>query len=263
VGAFPEPSLRRPAGDVAGPHRDAAAACFAAVAVIAVGAALVAVRGEVAQAVVALVLALAVLVAGLIGGGVAGLSAALAATVSFNFFHTEPYLSLRIDKADDVWTTFTLLAIGIVAGVSSDAALRWRRRTSRAATELAALERIVDVLDAGGRREQAVAEASALIGDLLGLDDATFRAGAEAPSGTAVLSDHGSLLGVHDHTFMGDALAIPDSGVAVPVRFRGRSYGFVCGRPAEPAGVALDRRRAAIVVAAVLGAALSVDLGAS
>jgi hypothetical protein len=263
VGSSLEPSLRRPASDVAGPHRDIAAACFAAVAVIAVGAALVVVRGDVAQAVVALILALAVLVAGLIGGGVAGISAALAATLSFNFFHTEPYLSLRIDKGDDVWTTFTLLAIGIVAGVASDATFRWRRRTLRAATELAALERVVELLGSGGRSEQAVVEASAVIGDLLGLDDAAFRPGPEPPSGATILSEHGSLLGVHDHAFVGDALAIPDRGVAVPVRFGDREFGFVCGRPAEPAGVALDRRRAAIAVAAVLGVALSGDLGAS
>jgi K+-sensing histidine kinase KdpD len=246
---------------VAEPGRDLAAGCFAAVALVAVGAALVVVRDVVGQAVVALLLALAVVVAGVIGGRVAGISAAVAATLSFNFFHTEPYLSLRIDKGDDVWATFTLLAIGIVAGLASDATYRWRQRASRLSTELVALERVVDQLSSAARGAETVAGIALVVGDLLGLEDASFVPGAAAPEHATVLSEHGSFDGIRDHVYIGTDLALPADGVAVPVRFRGESYGFVCGRPAEPAGVSLDRRRAAVAVAALLGAALSGELG--
>ena len=40
----------------------------------------------------------------------------MSAALSFNFFHTVPYLTLEIDSADDVETTLLLLAVGLAVG---------------------------------------------------------------------------------------------------------------------------------------------------
>ena len=89
--------------------RDDTAAVLAIIVTIGVAAALVVIRGEVDNSVTVLVLAAVVSACGLLGGWRAGATGAIAAAVSFNFFHTEPYLSLRIHDADDVLTTFALL----------------------------------------------------------------------------------------------------------------------------------------------------------
>src|SRR5437588_9726283 len=78
---------------------------------IAVASALVAVRGHVASANVALLLGVVVVVAGSFGGRAAGAVAALTAAASYDFFHTKPYLSLLIHDADDVEMTALLLVL--------------------------------------------------------------------------------------------------------------------------------------------------------
>ena len=80
---------------------------------ICVAAALVAVRDHLLNANVALILVLVVILAAVGGGRSAGAAAAVSAALSFNFFHTMPYLTLEIDSADDVETTLLLLAVGL------------------------------------------------------------------------------------------------------------------------------------------------------
>ena len=83
---------------------------------IVVAAALVALRDHLLNANVALVLVLVVVLAAVGGGRSAGAVAAVSAALSFNFFHTVPYLTLEIDSADDVETTLLLLAVGLAVG---------------------------------------------------------------------------------------------------------------------------------------------------
>ena len=64
----------------------------------------------------ALVLMIVVVAVAALGGRAAGIITALIAVVSFDFFHTEPYLSLAIDSRDDVETTLLLLVAGVLVG---------------------------------------------------------------------------------------------------------------------------------------------------
>ena len=70
-----------------------------------VAAALVGVRDNLDNANVALILMTIVVLAAIVGGRVAGLSAALTSSLSFNFFHTAPYQSLRINRGNDMITS--------------------------------------------------------------------------------------------------------------------------------------------------------------
>ncbi len=63
---------------------------------VAVAAAFVAVREELGSANAALILMLVVIGAAAVGGRFSGATAAVMAALSFNFFYTEPYITLRI-----------------------------------------------------------------------------------------------------------------------------------------------------------------------
>jgi len=241
---------------VASSRRDIDGLAFGAAGLIGLGAVLVLIRGSVSPAVIALILSCAVVVVGQVGGAVAGLGAAVAATLSFNFFHTRPYLSLRIHDADDVWTTATLLAVGLIAGAGGDLVSRWRHRAGRALDELAAIERVGEAL-ADSPPVDVVQTASEMVRDLLGLDDCVFVSAGALPVGREVLGPHGALAAVRRRVFRGEGFELPPAGVAVPVRLGGEVIGYLHGVPRPDLGVSIDRRRAAVTIGAMLAAAIS------
>src|SRR5437016_3989192 len=69
-------------------------------------------------------LVLPVLIAAVLGGRVAGAAGAVVAALSFDFFFTKPYLSLRIASDNDVASFVVLL---IVALISAEVGIRARR----------------------------------------------------------------------------------------------------------------------------------------
>lgn len=98
---------------------------------------------------VALMLLIAVVCAALIGGRPAGVLAAVAATASFNFFHVEPYLTLRVHDDRDVLSMLVLFAAALLFGEISTR-LRAREEESRqVANQLTGLSHLVGQL-AGG-----------------------------------------------------------------------------------------------------------------
>lgn len=231
------------------------AAAFGGLALIALAATLVAIRGHVDTAVVALVLGCAVAVAGQIGGRHAGVAAAIAAAVGFNFFHTQPYLSLRIHGADDVWTTAILLVVGLVTGLGSDLASRWRRHARRADDELAALERFIDVAIDGSGDDVELA-ATTEVRRLLGLSACSYVSG-PVPPALPVVTRRGALPDGEQLAFVGDGFVLPPEGLALRVVGGGRPLGYLMCSPGPTVGVPLDRRRAAASIAGVLGAVLA------
>ena len=82
----------------------------------AVASGMVALRGVLRPEVTAVALALVVAMAARAGGQAAGASAALMSALSFDFFHTEPYLSLKISDPSDLLVTVLLLALGLALG---------------------------------------------------------------------------------------------------------------------------------------------------
>ena len=90
--------------------------CAAAVVIIFVAGLLVAVRDTIGNTNVALILVVFVVAAAVFGGRLAGFTAAAVAAISFNFFHTQPYLTLRIKEGQDIVTVLLLLVVGLVVG---------------------------------------------------------------------------------------------------------------------------------------------------
>ena len=65
---------------------------------------------------VALVLMVVVVLGAAAGGRAAGAVSAGAAALSFDFFQTQPYHSLRIGSRDDIETAVLLLVAGLIVG---------------------------------------------------------------------------------------------------------------------------------------------------
>src|SRR5947207_715063 len=77
---------------------------------------LVIVRDHIAGSNAALVFVIVVVLAAALGGRWAGFTAAVISAMSYDFFLTRPYGSLKIDELEDIVATVLLLAVGLIVG---------------------------------------------------------------------------------------------------------------------------------------------------
>jgi K+-sensing histidine kinase KdpD len=107
---------------------------------------------------VALGYLLVVVVAAAVGGRAAGLISALSAALSYDFFLTTPYHSLRIDSVAQVITVALLFGTGLVASLAG----RARRRQTVEADTQAGMIRLLNTVTraaaAGENSDQLAAE---------------------------------------------------------------------------------------------------------
>ena len=144
---------------------------------IAVAAGLVSVRGHLLNANVALVLVLVVVLAAVGGGRTAGAVAAVSAALSFNFFHTVPYLTLEIDSADDVETTLLLLAVGLAVGQLSSVRRHPMRTGETLSEEIRRIHRVATVGEPGRHTSaDMIMAAQVELSELLDLRSCQFEA---------------------------------------------------------------------------------------
>jgi hypothetical protein len=211
------------------------------------------VRDSFGVANVALVLSGVVVVASL-AGRAAGLTTAVIAALSYNFFHTKPYHSLRIDAWRDIATVALLVVIGVI--VSEMAA--WRRRAVTAAglrlQAARALERVAAKLAAAAPAEEVWDEVRAAMIGTLDLADCRYEPGT-APS-VALLPRTGSLFG-ESMRWGGSGFELPRTGAAIAVSYAGTTFGHIVLVPAEGVGSTRDIRQAAVALADEYAVALS------
>ena len=226
----------------------------------AIGAAgvLVSVRGTIDNTNIALIMVVVVVAAAAVGGRAAGAVTAVVATMAFDFFHTEPYLSLSIESADDVETTILLLLIGLLVGQL--ALIGWRRQedASEGRSEVERLYRVAEQAAEGGATQDLIAAVRAELGDLLSLADCTYHPG-PPPTELAALSPRGWVDVGPVHRSTDDGPVLPASGFTIPMRSRGVVVGHLVCLPVAGAGVSFERRRVAVAVADTLAMVLAVD----
>jgi hypothetical protein len=225
---------------------------------IVVGCALVAVRGDVVTANLALVMVLTVVVAAGIGGRGPGAFAAVIATMSFDFFLTRPYLSLKIDRAADVETTFALLLIGLAVGQVAVTARRARGQARRGTDEIARLHRVAELAASGAEVDDVVLAVEAELCGLLGLRECRFER-TDADTSLPKLERTGAVTGVQIRYFVGRDFALPPQGLQLDVLGRGRRLGHLVLDPEPGHGASLEERVVAVALADQLGAALAVE----
>jgi len=224
---------------------------LAGLAPLAVAAAMVSVRGEVEPEITVLVLALTVALGARFGGRPAGVIAALMAALSFDFFHTQPYLSLTISDSEDILSTILLLAVGLVVGGLSARAEENRREAITVGSDEAAVRRVLRVAAAGDPEDVQTAIRAAMT-DLLVLQDCWFTT---EPVTVDVLGPNGELPGAQLR-YQDEGFELPAEGFAIPVDGRGRTYGhFVC-TPVRGVGVHVVNRRTAVALTEILALVL-------
>ncbi len=221
-----------------------------------VGAALVAVRGDIDSANLALVMVLPVVAAAAVGGRAVGAFAAVIATISFDFFLTRPYLSLTIDSSDDVETTITLLLIGLAVGQVAVIARRARHAARRGAEDVARLHRVAELAASTTEPDDLMLSIEAELTGMLHLRECRFELDPSDPP-LPQLERNGVITGVKIHYFVGRDFALPPEGVELPVLGRGREFGrlLLIPEPGHPAS--LEERVVAVALSDQLGAVLA------
>jgi len=228
---------------------------------MAVGAALVAVRGHVASANVALALGIIVVAAGALGGRAAGMVSAVTAAASYDFFHTKPYLSLLIHDADDVEMTILLLVLGLISGQ-----LAWQARVAARQRDggrggLDQIRRLADRVAQGHESAEVIAAARDELMATFDLVDVQFEA---APFhdrlDLAQLERNGVLAHRRYRMKPGGELEVelPAEAIALPVLARGQIVGRFILDFHPGAGATLEQRIVAVALADQVGASLAV-----
>ncbi|MGO9876563.1 MAG: DUF4118 domain-containing protein [Acidimicrobiia bacterium] len=212
-------------------------------------------RGHLANECMALALVIPVLAGSFTGGRIAGVASAIAATLAFDFFFTQPYLSLRITSRNDIATAIALL---VLAGISAEIGHRLRRRDRDAHDARAAFGRLCRVAELSARGadlEDVVSSARAELMGLFDLEDCTFET-ADSPA-TALRLGIDEMLEGHPAGKNGSGLVLPPGGVALPVTGRGHRYGRLVLYTSRPVQFSLLQRRVAISIADELGLTLA------
>ena len=171
----------------------------------------------------ALALVIPVLIGAVIGGRIAGVIAAIAAALCFDFFFTQPYLSLRIAGSNDLTSFFVLLVVALIAAEVGIRARRGSRAARDSRSDLDRLCRVIELAARGSDIEDVVSSARAELIGLFGLVDCAYEAGT-AHGALPHLGIHGSIEGAPLVAANSEFL-LPPGGVELPVVGRGIEFG--------------------------------------
>ena len=223
---------------------------------IAVAAALVALRDHLLNANVALILVLVVVLAAVGGGRSAGAAAAVSAALSFNFFHTMPYLTLEIDSADDVETTLLLLAVGLAVGQLASYRRHPVRTGESMSDEVRRIHRVATVAEPGRHTSaDMIMAAQHELTELLRLQTCQFEAFPFAQPLPRL--ERSGVVAVMEYLGPEGGFALPAEGAELPVFGRGNVLGRFVLVPQPDTTVSLEQRVVAVAIADQVGAALA------
>src|SRR5262245_48081352 len=152
---------------------------------MALGMVLIPVRTLTSASNLAFVFVAFVIVVAEFGGRTAALAAAVVSAMSLNFFLTEPYLTLAMNKTDDVIAFVGMAVCGLIAAAFGTRWARSAQTASQVRDDLAALRRLLRSLETAPNPDAALDELRGAFG--LGrvvLRDAADRVLAVAPEGT-------------------------------------------------------------------------------
>jgi K+-sensing histidine kinase KdpD len=214
-------------------------------AAIAVAGLLAGVRDRVGATNVALVL-VAVVVLAAIAGRTAGVVTAIFASVSFNFFHTVPYRSLRITEPRDVGTVVLLVLVGVLVGEVAERRRRTERIAARRVDAERLLEHAVATVVGGADPDTVWQEVRSGVVAVLGAADCRFE---PVPMSTLVppIGRHGEIIATA-HRFTDRGAALPSGGASIEVVAAGHTFGQVVVEPNGEVGSLRDERRVAVAL---------------
>jgi len=233
---------------------------LAALGPLVVASLLVTVRDHMARSNAALVFVIVVVLAAALGGRWAGVTAAVISAMSYDFFLTRPYGSLKIDELEDIVATVLLLAVGVIVGEVVVWAHRGHRQKKRRQDEITRLHRVAEQVASGAPAQDVLESGRAELTHLLSLRGCTFE---QPPFGTPLprLGRNGSI-DIQRRRIVRGEFSLPAEGVEIPVLGRGRQVGRLVLEPDPDVGVSLEERIVAIAISDQLGAAVAAELEA-
>jgi K+-sensing histidine kinase KdpD len=191
---------------------------------VVVAAALIPLRDDVVGTNIALLLVVVVVAVAATGNRIAAALSALSAAGAFNFFHTEPYYSLRIDSRDDVETAVLLLLVGLAVGELASQGLRARAAVARGRRDLASIQGLGALVADGEDADYVVMAAEAELTDLLGLQSCRFETDEHDARILPVIARDGSVKW-GPTPWEADRWGMPTDGAVIPVWSRGVRLG--------------------------------------
>jgi hypothetical protein len=218
-------------------------------------------RDDLASANVVLVYVLVVVFGAAAGTRWTGALTAVVAAMSYDFFFTRPFQSLKIENANDIETTILLLAIGLVVAELVAYTRRHRARAATRGDEIQMLRRTAELVAAGADSGEVLETVRAELIDVLSLVECRY----ERPpfeSSLPRIERTGGVDGEHRRWISGE-FTLPGLGAEIPVMARGRTYGRFVLVPDLSTGVSIEARMVAVTLVDELGAALAADPAAA
>ena len=232
---------------------------------IVLGVLLIPLRGHTSASNLAFVfLAFAIVVAEL-GGRTAAIVTAVVSALSLNFFLTEPYLTLSIQKPEDIVAFLALAVCGLIAAAFGRRRERLSDLAERASGELEILDRLVARLRTGASLDDVLGDLQTTFGlEGIALRDEADRVVAAAPPGRPTRAVPRALL-APDSLLPADqsllrfgarGLRLPENGGRLRIRSDSGSVSLdLWGGDAQGFGV--SEARALTVAASILGLELA------
>jgi len=195
-----------------------------------------------------------------LGGRGPGLITALVAAMGLDFFLTEPYLTLTINKTDDVIALVALAICGLIAAGFGGRRERSSMAASRAHAYQDALGQLVTHIDAGDPLRSTLDDLRRAFGiGRIVVRDTDGRVLAAAPSEAAALDpptailDPNSLSAASETTqrWGPHGFRLPAGGGRLPLPVAGGAMSFELWEGA-PEGLSLEARRALSTAATIL-----------
>jgi K+-sensing histidine kinase KdpD len=222
---------------------------------IAVAVALIPWRQQLDTADSALILVVVIVAVAGTGRRLAAAVAAMVSALSFDFFLTRPYQSLRISRHTDLITELLLVVVGLAVGELAARGRRHRDAAWEGRHQMAMLHSLTELAASGRDPEEVVAVAAHQLRALLSLRASRFTAHDVAPA-TARVTPRGEVL-VGEETWSTGDLGLPTRTVDLPVRSGGWLFGHFLLTPTPGKPVPPDRLLVAVAMADQVGAALA------
>ena len=179
---------------------------------------------------------------------------ALVSALSFDFFLTRPYNSLRISRTSDLVTELLLLVVGLAVGDLAARGRTHRTAASQGRRHVELLHSVTEMAASGRAPEEMVQVAADELRRLLSLRTCIFS---KDDGGVAarVLPDGEVRIG--DVGWSTEDLGLPHRGVDLPVRGNGAVLGHFVLVPVAGASVTQEVLLVAVAIADQVGAALA------